>query len=60
MAKKAGGSDSGKLTPATAVKVRHILCEKHAKVMEAMTKLQEGISFNKVTQNHLCSHYAYC
>ena len=48
MAKKSGG-DSSKLTPATAVKVRHILCEKHAKVMEAMAKLQEGVSFNKVS-----------
>lgn len=26
----------------TAVKVRHILCEKHGKVMEAMEKLKAG------------------
>ena len=32
----------------TAVKVRHILCEKHSKVMEALVKLQEGQKFNEV------------
>jgi len=40
-AKKGGG---------TKVKVRHILCEKHSKIMEAMTKLQEGMSFDKVAE----------
>lgn len=30
------------------VKVRHILCEKHSKVMEAMAKLKEGQKFNEV------------
>lgn len=29
-------------------KVRHILCEKHSKVMEAMAKLKEGQKFNEV------------
>ena len=28
------------LKPATAVNVRHILCEKHSKAMEALNKLQ--------------------
>lgn len=36
-----GGSSS-------AVKVRHILCEKHSKVMEAMEKLKAGEKFNEV------------
>ncbi len=39
--KKSGGGG-------TAVKVRHILCEKHSKVMEAMTKIKEGQKFNEV------------
>ena len=30
------------------LKVRHILCEKHSKVMEAMEKLREGQKFNEV------------
>lgn len=30
----------GGLKPATAVNVRHILCEKHSKAMEALSKLQ--------------------
>ncbi|XP_040329030.1 peptidyl-prolyl cis-trans isomerase NIMA-interacting 4-like [Herpailurus yagouaroundi] len=32
----------------SAVKVRHILCEKHGKIMEAMEKLKSGIRFNEV------------
>jgi len=32
------------------VNVRHILCEKHSKATEALQKLQEGQSFNKVAQ----------
>lgn len=40
--KKSGGGSG------TAVKVRHILCEKHSKVMEAMAKLKEGQKFNEV------------
>ncbi|XP_039270203.2 peptidyl-prolyl cis-trans isomerase NIMA-interacting 4-like [Styela clava] len=31
-----------------AVKVRHILCEKHSKIMEAMEKLKAGSKFNEV------------
>ena len=30
------------------MQVRHILCEKHSKVMEALQKLQEGQKFNEV------------
>lgn len=29
-------------------KARHILCEKHSKVMEAMAKLKEGQKFSEV------------
>jgi NIMA-interacting peptidyl-prolyl cis-trans isomerase 4 len=31
-----------------SVKVRHILCEKQAKISEAMDKLKAGVSFNEV------------
>ena len=41
----AGGKKSG---AGSAVKVRHILCEKHSKVIEAMAKLKEGQKFNDV------------
>jgi len=34
------------------VKVRHILCEKHSKVMEAMAKIQEGQKFNEVASTY--------
>ncbi|KAJ7598862.1 hypothetical protein C8J56DRAFT_175648 [Mycena floridula] len=44
---KAGG-----LKAATAVNVRHILCEKHSKASEALQKLQEGQAFNKVAQEY--------
>ncbi|KAG7273228.1 hypothetical protein CRUP_031535 [Coryphaenoides rupestris] len=31
----------------TAVKVRHILCEKHGKCMEAMEKIKAGVRFSE-------------
>ncbi|PPQ81502.1 hypothetical protein CVT26_011645 [Gymnopilus dilepis] len=34
----------GGLKPATAVNVRHILCEKHSKATEALQKIQVGAS----------------
>lgn len=37
---------------ATAVNVRHILCEKHSKATEALQKIQEGQAFNKVAQKY--------
>ncbi|KAJ3798215.1 hypothetical protein GGU11DRAFT_704336, partial [Lentinula aff. detonsa] len=43
---------SGGLKAATAVNVRHILCEKHSKATEALQKIQEGQSFNKVAQEY--------
>ncbi|KAI9340740.1 hypothetical protein BD770DRAFT_476516, partial [Pilaira anomala] len=43
--------DDGKLKPATSVKVRHILCEKHSKIMEALTKIkEENMRFDKVAE----------
>uniref|UniRef100_A0A8D2EGC2 Peptidyl-prolyl cis-trans isomerase n=1 Tax=Theropithecus gelada TaxID=9565 RepID=A0A8D2EGC2_THEGE len=35
-----------------AVKVRHILCEKHGKIMEAMEKLKSGMRFNEVASQY--------
>ncbi|XP_053694943.1 peptidyl-prolyl cis-trans isomerase NIMA-interacting 4 [Sabethes cyaneus] len=35
-----------------AVKVRHILCEKQGKILEALEKLKEGQSFNVVATNY--------
>ena len=32
--------------------VRHILCEKHSKSMEAMAKLKEGVRFNEVATQY--------
>ena len=43
--KKGGGGG-------TAVKVRHILCEKQSKCLEAMEKLRAGESFNLVAQQY--------
>ncbi|KIM46882.1 hypothetical protein M413DRAFT_440457 [Hebeloma cylindrosporum] len=42
----------GALKAATAVNVRHILCEKHSKASEALQKIQEGQAFNKVAQEY--------
>lgn len=50
---KADDSDSrssGDLKSAQAVKVRHILCEKHGKIMEAMELLKSGQSFSSVAE----------
>ncbi|KAI6124408.1 FKBP-like protein [Pisolithus croceorrhizus] len=40
------------LKPATAVNVRHILCEKHSRAMEALEKIQGGQRFDKVAQEY--------
>ncbi|KAJ7634756.1 hypothetical protein FB45DRAFT_473480 [Roridomyces roridus] len=63
--KKSGGDKKGKgkddeeektskggLKAATAVNVRHILCEKHSRATEALEKIQEGQAFNKVAQEY--------
>ncbi|KAL7069931.1 hypothetical protein ACQ4LE_010751 [Meloidogyne hapla] len=43
---KGGKKDGG--SGCTAIKVRHILCEKHSKAMEAMDRLKAGENFNQV------------
>jgi NIMA-interacting peptidyl-prolyl cis-trans isomerase 4 len=40
--------DKGKLKPANAINVRHILCEKHSRKEEALAKLREGVKFDTV------------
>jgi len=43
-----GGKGKGGLKAATAVNVRHILCEKHSKATEALQRIQAGERFDKV------------
>ncbi|GJJ70322.1 peptidyl-prolyl cis-trans isomerase NIMA-interacting 4 [Entomortierella parvispora] len=44
-------SKGGKaLKTANSIKVRHILCEKQSKALEAIEKIKSGISFNKVAE----------
>lgn len=50
--KGGGGDDSAGGSGYTRVKVRHILCEKHSKAMEAMQKLSEGSSFADVARDY--------
>ncbi|XP_041483005.1 peptidyl-prolyl cis-trans isomerase NIMA-interacting 4-like [Lytechinus pictus] len=50
-----GDDDSGggkQKKGGTTVKVRHILCEKHSKVMEAMEKIKAGERFNSVAEKY--------
>ncbi|KAM8965040.1 peptidyl-prolyl cis-trans isomerase NIMA-interacting 4 [Sarcophilus harrisii] len=35
-----------------SVKVRHILCEKYGRIMEAMGKLKAGVKFNEVASEY--------
>ncbi|XP_059943407.1 peptidyl-prolyl cis-trans isomerase NIMA-interacting 4 isoform X1 [Mesoplodon densirostris] len=46
--KKAQGPKGG----GNAVKVRHILCEKHGRILEAMEKLKSGMKFNEVATQY--------
>ena len=54
----ASGSDSsdkkswGPKGGGNAVKVRHILCEKHGKIMEAMEKLKSRMRFSEVATQY--------
>ncbi|KZS87269.1 FKBP-like protein [Sistotremastrum niveocremeum HHB9708] len=43
---------SAALKPANAVNVRHILCEKQSKVLEALQKIKDGQRFDKVAQEY--------
>ncbi|KAL1924924.1 uncharacterized protein VTP21DRAFT_4578 [Calcarisporiella thermophila] len=47
-----GGKSGGKLKAANSIKVRHILCEKHSKIMEALEKIKGGMSFDKVAEQY--------
>ncbi|KAF9124316.1 Peptidyl-prolyl cis-trans isomerase pin4 [Mortierella sp. GBA39] len=38
------------LKTANSVKVRHILCDKQSKALEAIEKIKSGIAFNKVAE----------
>ncbi|MED6266625.1 FAS-associated factor 2 [Characodon lateralis] len=52
----AGSADADKKEKApkggTSVKVRHVLCEKHGKCMEAMEKLKAGVRFSEVASQY--------
>ncbi|ETW77945.1 hypothetical protein HETIRDRAFT_55740, partial [Heterobasidion irregulare TC 32-1] len=37
---------------ANAINVRHILCEKYSRALEALQKIQEGERFDKVAQEY--------
>ncbi|KAJ2777588.1 Peptidyl-prolyl cis-trans isomerase pin4 [Coemansia javaensis] len=45
-------AEKKKLKPATAVYVRHILCDKLSKANEALEKLRGGIPFNTVAEQY--------
>ncbi|KAJ1857196.1 Peptidyl-prolyl cis-trans isomerase pin4 [Coemansia sp. RSA 2703] len=45
-------SDATKQKAVNAVTVRHILCEKHSKIMEALAELQEGKDFGVVAAKY--------
>jgi NIMA-interacting peptidyl-prolyl cis-trans isomerase 4 len=47
---KSKDSKDTKLKPATAINVRHILCEKHSRKEEALTKLNAGTKFDEVAR----------
>ena len=54
---KAGPSDADKKDKkesgsGSSVKVRHILCEKQSKALEALEKLKAGEKFNEVAANY--------
>jgi len=51
-ASAAGGDSKGAKKGGTAVKVRHILCEKQSKALEALEKLKGGAKFNDVATNY--------
>jgi len=49
---KSDNKGKGGLKPATAINVRHILCEKHSRASEALEKIQGGERFDKVAQEY--------
>ncbi|KAH9398354.1 PREDICTED: peptidyl-prolyl cis-trans isomerase NIMA-interacting 4-like [Rhagoletis zephyria] len=54
-AKSGGGQKeeaAGKEKKGNTIKVRHILCEKQSKVLEAMEKIKSGMKFNEVAATY--------
>lgn len=52
MAKTKDVATTTKLKPATSVKVRHILCEKQGKILEALEKINGGEQFSSVAEKY--------
>ncbi|KAI5804427.1 hypothetical protein EDC01DRAFT_611056 [Geopyxis carbonaria] len=48
--KKKGGAADDKLKAANSINVRHILCEKQSQIADAMERLENGESFDKVAR----------
>ena len=49
---KGNDKGDGKVKSGNSINVRHILCEKQSKVLEAMGKLKEGLTFNSVATQY--------
>ena len=49
---KKGGKEKEKGGGSSSVNVRHILCEKHSKCLEALAKLEAGEKFNEVASQY--------
>jgi len=47
-----GGGDAKEKKGGTSVQVRHILCEKHSKVMEALEKIKGGAKFDDMARQY--------
>ena len=47
-----GDAKDSKVKSGNSINVRHILCEKQSKVLEAMSKLKEGVAFNQVATQY--------
>ena len=45
-------SKDSKVKSGNSINVRHILCEKQSKVLEAMAKLKDGVAFNQVATQY--------
>jgi len=48
-------SQGGGLKPATAINVRHILCEKQSKALEALEKIKVSLCFFLLSTQITCS-----
>ncbi|XP_027196761.2 peptidyl-prolyl cis-trans isomerase NIMA-interacting 4 [Dermatophagoides pteronyssinus] len=49
---KSGGGETKEKKGGTSVKVRHILCEKQSKALEALDKIKSGMKFNEVAAQY--------